>query len=50
MLASCEGNSNRIVDVENVIEKQLDHLHQFYAWLSAFAAKENYLPALVNNN
>src|ERR1700749_4086834 len=41
LLASHEGTSNRIVDIENLTEKELDHLHQFYAKLSALAEKED---------
>src|SRR6201996_2972119 len=41
LLASHEGTSNRIVDIENLTEKELDHLHRFYAELSALAEKED---------
>jgi low affinity Fe/Cu permease len=41
LLASHEGTSNRIVDIENLTEKELDELHRFYAQLSALAEKED---------
>lgn len=41
LLASHEGTSNRIVDIENLTEKELDHLHGFYAQLSKLAQKED---------
>lgn len=41
LLASHEGTSNRMVDIENLTEKELDGLHQFYAQLSALAEKES---------
>jgi len=41
LLASHEGTSNRMVDIENLTEKELDHLHKFYAQLSALAEKES---------
>src|SRR6201995_4537111 len=41
LLASHEGTSNRIVDIENLTEKELDRLHQFYAQLSSLAEKED---------
>jgi low affinity Fe/Cu permease len=41
LLASHEGTSNRIVDIENLTEKELDKLHKFYAKLSALAEKED---------
>lgn len=41
LLASHEGTSNRIVDIENLTEKELDHLHVFYAQLSKLAEKED---------
>src|ERR1700761_230630 len=41
LLASHEGTSNRIVDIENLTEKELDHLHQFYAQLSVLAEKDD---------
>ncbi|WEA01662.1 low affinity iron permease family protein [Mucilaginibacter sp. SJ] len=41
LLASHEGTSNRIVDIENLTEKELDELHRFYAKLSALAEKEH---------
>jgi len=41
LLASHEGTSNRIVDIENLTEKELDDLHKFYARISALAEKED---------
>ena len=41
LLASHEGTSNRIVDIENLTEDELDRIHKFYARLSALAEKEN---------
>ncbi len=41
LLASHEGTSNRMVDIENLTEKELDNLHRFYAQLSDMAEKEN---------
>lgn len=41
LLASHEGTSNRIVDIENLTEDELDKLHRFYAQLSALAEKED---------
>jgi low affinity Fe/Cu permease len=41
LLASHEGTSNRIVDIENLTENELDELHRFYAQLSALAEKED---------
>jgi low affinity Fe/Cu permease len=41
ILASHEGTSNRIVDIENLSEDDLDRIHRFYAKLSALAEKEN---------
>lgn len=41
LLASHEGTSNRIVDIENLTEKELDRLHKFYAQLSTLAEKDD---------
>jgi len=41
LLASHEGASNRMVDIEDITEKELDQLHQFYVRLSALAEKED---------
>ncbi|MFI5159807.1 MAG: low affinity iron permease family protein [Sphingobacteriales bacterium] len=41
LLASHEGTSNRIVDIENLTEAELDRLHKFYAKISALAEKED---------
>ena len=41
ILASHEGTSNRMVDIENLSEKDLDRLHKFYAQLSDLAEKED---------
>ncbi len=40
LLASHEGTSNRMVDIEDLSEKELDHLHRFYKHLSDLAEKE----------
>lgn len=41
LLASHEGASNRMVDIENLTEAELDQLHKFYVRLSNLAEKEN---------
>jgi low affinity Fe/Cu permease len=41
LLASHEGTSNRMVDIENLTEKELDQLHRFYSQLSELAEKED---------
>lgn len=41
LLASHEGTSNRIVDIENLTEEELDRLHKFYAKISALAEIED---------
>src|ERR1700761_8942894 len=41
LLASHEGTSNRMVNIEHLTEKELDHLHHFYAQLSALAEKDS---------
>lgn len=41
LLASHEGTSNRMVDIENLTEKDLDQLHKFYKQLSDLAEKED---------
>src|SRR6201999_262235 len=41
LLASHEGTSNRMVDIENLTEKELDQLHKFYVQLSILAEKED---------
>ncbi|MBB6107729.1 Low affinity Fe/Cu permease [Mucilaginibacter lappiensis] len=41
LLASHEGTSNRIVDIESLTEKELDELRRFYIRLSALAEKEH---------
>ncbi|HWD88603.1 MAG TPA: low affinity iron permease family protein [Mucilaginibacter sp.] len=45
LLASHEGTSNRLVNIEELSEAELDRLHQFYIELSAFAKKEDDLTA-----
>jgi low affinity Fe/Cu permease len=40
LLASHQGSSNRIVDVEDLSEEELDQLHKFYVQLSDLAEKE----------
>jgi low affinity Fe/Cu permease len=41
LLASHEGTSNRMVDIEDLTEEELDRLHKFYVKLSDLAEKEN---------
>jgi low affinity Fe/Cu permease len=43
LLASHEGASNRMVDIEDLNEIELDHLHKFYVQLSALAEIEDEL-------
>jgi low affinity Fe/Cu permease len=45
LIASLDGPSNRLVDVENIPEKDLEILHLFYATLAAMAAKDTNLSA-----
>jgi len=39
LIASQEGTSNRMVNIENLTEKELDHLHRFYEQLAQLAEK-----------
>lgn len=41
LLASHQGASNRMVDIENLTEKELDQLHKYYVRLSDLAEKED---------
>jgi low affinity Fe/Cu permease len=41
LLAAHEGASNRMVDIEDLTEKELDHLHKFYQQLSDLAENED---------
>ena len=41
LLASHEGASNRMVDIEDLTEEELDQLHKFYVQLSDLAEKED---------
>src|SRR6201992_1250936 len=41
LLASHQGASNRMVDIEDITEKELDQLHKFYVELSDLAEKED---------
>jgi low affinity Fe/Cu permease len=41
LIASHQGTSNRMVDIENMSEKELDNLHRFYQQLSDLAEKED---------
>src|ERR1700761_1675668 len=41
LLASHEGTSNRMVDIEDLTERELDQLHKFYVQLSDLAEKED---------
>ncbi|TZF80986.1 low affinity iron permease family protein [Pedobacter sp. BS3] len=40
LIAAQEGSSNRMVDIEDLTEEELDHLHKFYAHLAQVAKKE----------
>ena len=40
LIASNEKASNRIVDIEDLTEKELDQLHRYYEMLSDYAEKE----------
>ena len=39
LIAAQEGTSNRMVNIEDLTEKDLDHLHKFYVQLAKLAAK-----------
>ncbi|HVW96945.1 MAG TPA: low affinity iron permease family protein [Mucilaginibacter sp.] len=41
LIASHQGASNRMVNIENLTEEELDHLHKFYAHLAKLAEKED---------
>jgi low affinity Fe/Cu permease len=41
LLASHEGTSNRMVNIEDLTEVELDHLYKFYIRLSDLAEKES---------
>src|SRR6202000_1895337 len=41
LIASHQGASNRMVDLEDLNEAELDHLHRFYEELSDLAEKED---------
>ena len=41
LLASHQGASNRMVDIEDLTEVELDQLHKFYVQLSDLAEKED---------
>lgn len=41
LLASHQGASNRMVDIEDLTEQELDGLHKFYKQLSDLAEKED---------
>jgi low affinity Fe/Cu permease len=41
LIASHQGTSNRMVDIEALSEEELDRLHKFYLQLSDFAEKED---------
>jgi low affinity Fe/Cu permease len=43
LLASHQGASNRMVDIEDLTEVELDQLHKFYVQLSDLAEKEGEL-------
>jgi low affinity Fe/Cu permease len=41
LIASHQGSSNRMVDIEELTERELDHLQRFYVQLSTLAEKED---------
>jgi low affinity Fe/Cu permease len=41
LLASHQGASNRMVDIEDLTEKELDQIHKFYVQLSDLAEEED---------
>jgi len=41
LVASHEGSSNRMVNIEDLTEAELDHLYKFYIHLSELAQKED---------
>jgi len=41
LLASHEGTSNRMVNIEDLTEEELDHLYKFYIRLSELAQQES---------
>lgn len=41
LIASHEKASNRMVDIEDLTEIELDHLHKYYAHLAVLTKKEN---------
>lgn len=43
LLASHEGTSNRMVNIEDLSEEELDHLYKFYIRLSDLAKKDSNL-------
>lgn len=43
LIAAQEGASNRMVDIEDLTEDELDNLHKFYKHLSRLAKKDNAL-------
>ena len=49
LLASIPKASNRIVDVEDLSEEELDHLHEFYSKIAQLAKKDNQLKHTHNN-
>ena len=47
LLASHQGASNRMVDIEDLTEKELDHLHKFYVQLSDWPKRKMILPVRI---
>ena len=43
LVAAIEGASNRLIDVEDLDEKEMKTLHEFYGRLAAMAKKDNTL-------
>lgn len=45
LIGSLKGPSNRLIDIENLTEKELEILHRYYAHLAELAKKERDLSA-----
>lgn len=43
LIAAHEGSSNRMVNIEDLSEAELEQIHKFYVQLSQLAKKENHL-------
>ena len=49
LIASHQGTSNRMVNIEDLTEKELDHLQKFYVRLSKLAENEGKSKSKQNN-